>query len=191
MLFQIHFFTGLGTCCSRSIFSLGLAHAVPDPFFHWAWHMLFQIHFFTGLGTCCSRSIFSLGLAHANQDPFFHWACLTSQTVHACGVCSQTGCLILQGDRIPKVCLRCVGLLLPLPSSLFGHDNPVYSCLLNSLGVSLSLSQVVPSLGGTYSTISSPQNITNKNLFCMCSQTCPSQAPRNRQYCLLLWRLPK
>ena len=82
------FSLGLAHANPDPFFSLGLAHANPDPFFHWAWHMLIQI-------------LFSLGLSHVPNK------------VHACGVCSHTGRLILRGDRIPKVCLRCMGLLLP------------------------------------------------------------------------------
>ena len=148
------------------LFSLGLAHANPDPIFHWAWHMLIQIQFFTGLGTCQSRS-------------FFHWACLTSQLKSMPVVFAVTQAIWFFGGIVTlRSVLDAWGCCYPLPSSLFGHNNPVYSCRLNSSGVSLFLSQVVLSLGGTYSIISSPQKIANKNLFCMCSQTCPRQAPK-------------
>ena len=113
--------------------------------------MLIQIHFF------------SLGMSHVPNK------------VHACGVCSHTGRLILRGIVSPRSVLDAWDCSFPLPSSLFGHDNPIYRCPLNSSGVPGS-----PVFAGAYSIISNPNKIANKNLFCMYSQTCPRRAPKEQ-----------
>ena len=122
--------------------------------FHWAWLMLIQFHFF------------SLGLAHANPHPFFHWAWHMLIQIHF-----FTG-LGLQSHRLSDS----LGALYPQGLSSM-HGVVASPCHLHCLdtiiqyielsakffgGVSLSLSQVVLSLGGTYSIISSPQKIANK-----------------------------
>ena len=129
MLIQIIFSLGLAHANPVPFFfSLGLVHANPYPFFHWAWHMLIQIHFFTGLGLQSHRLSDSSGASYPQGLSSMHGVVASPCHLH---------------------CLDTIIQYIELSAKFFGE-------------VSLSLSQVVLSLGGTYLIISSPQKIANK-----------------------------
>ena len=58
------------------------------------------------------------------QIYFFHWACHTPQTTSVPVVFAITQAVCKAGDQFPTVRSDAWGGSIPLPSSLFGHDNP-------------------------------------------------------------------
>ena len=58
------------------------------------------------------------------QIYFFHWACHTPQTMSVPVVFAVAQAVCKAGDQFPTVRSDAWGGSIPLPSSLFGHDNP-------------------------------------------------------------------